>query len=257
MSRNSCEYTKGGCSAPSRMTILLTSNNRLLYSRCYTVCMKETSPSRLAAGAGIILVGVAALLGAFNVINFNDIFQTYWPLLLVAAGVVVLLENPRQNYLWAILLTVFGVIAQLNTLEIVTVNFWQLFWPVILIVIGWSVLTQRVRANANSTDNVTAILSGAETKNKSKDFKGSSVSAILGGASIDLSKATIKKEATVEVLTIMGGVELRVPETWEVRTSVMPILGGVENKTAAPTKSGAPVLHVIGTAVMGGIEIKN
>ena len=55
----------------------------------------------------------------------------------------------------------------------------------------------------------------------------------------------------------MGGVELRVPETVEVRCSTMNILGGVENKTAKPTAKNAPVLNIIGDVVMAGIEIKN
>lgn len=220
--------------------------------------MKNHSISRLAFGVGIIGVGLAALLGAFDIINFNELFRTYWPLLLIGGGLVLLADNPRQNYLWALLMLVLGSVALFNTLDIVDVNFWQLFWPLILIAFGWSVLTQRARINSTSADNVTAILSGAETKNDSRDYKGGKVTTILGGSSIDLSKADIKKEATLEILTVMGGIELRVPETWEVRTSVMPILGGVENKAVAPSgKTKAPVLNFVGTTLMGGIEIKN
>lgn len=220
--------------------------------------MNNLSISRLAFGVGIIGVGVAALLGAFDVINFNELFHTYWPLLLIAVGLVLLVDNLRQNYLWALLMLVLGAVALFNNLDIYDISFWQLFWPLILIAFGWSILTQRTRINSTGADNITAILSGAETKNDSQDYKGGKVTALLGGSSIDLSKANIKNEATLEILTVMGGVELRVPETWEVRTSVTPILGGVENKAVAPSgKSKAPVLNVVGTALMGGIEIKN
>lgn len=230
----------------------------LSFDRCYTIYMENISLSRLSFGVGVIVVGVAALLGAFNVINFNELISTYWPLLPMIAGLVLLADNARQNYLWAGLLLLIGAVALFNTLDIVDVNFWQLFWPLLLIVFGWSVLTQRARVVATSADNVSAILSGAENKNRSQDYKGGKVTTILGGASVDLSKADIKKEATLEILTVMGGIELRVPEHWEVRTSVMPILGGAENKTSSPTsKTKAPVLNVIGTALMGGIEIKN
>ncbi len=220
--------------------------------------MKETSLSRLSAGVGIIVIGVAALLGALDVINFSDIFQTYWPLLLIAAGVVIWLENPKQSYLWAIAIIVLGVTAQLNTLDVTDINFWQLFWPVILIVVGWSILSQRSsRISPDATTNISALLSGTETKSNAKDYNGGKISAILGGVELDLSRASIKKEATIEVFALMGGIELRVPDDWEVRTSLMPILGGAENKTTTSSNSKAPVLNIVGTVVLGGIEIKN
>lgn len=220
--------------------------------------MENLSLSRLVFGVGVIVIGIAALLGAFGIINFSELFGTYWPVLLIVAGLVLIADNPKQNYLWGILLFALGAVALFNTLDIVEVNFWQLFWPLILIVFGWSVLTQRARINSNSADNVTAILGGAENKNQSQDYRGGKVTAIMGGCSIDLAKADIKKEATLEILAVMGGIELRVPENWEVRTSVMPILGGAENKTIRPSaKTKAPVLNVVGTALLGGIEIKN
>lgn len=219
--------------------------------------MKDKSISRIAFGVGVIIVGVAALLGSFGVIGFYELAGNYWPLALVAAGLIALLDNPRQNYLWAALMIVFGVIAQLNNLDVISVDFWQLFWPIILIAVGWSVLTQHTLVTKSSADNITAILGGSETRNNSDDFQGAKVTTILGGSMIDLRKAKIKKEATLEVFALMGGVEVHVPEDWEVRTSAMPILGGIDNKAVAPKKSGAPVLHVVGTIVMGGVDIKN
>lgn len=219
--------------------------------------MKNISFIRLAIGAGIILAGLAALLGSFEIVNFSQALESYWPLLLVVAGIVVLIDSPRQNYVGAVLLIALGVIAQLNVLEVIDVSFWQIFMPAVLIVVGWSILTHGSRAKSASTDNITAILGGAENKNRSKDFKNSNVTAVLGGASIDLGKADIKKEATIDVLAILGGAELRIPEGWEVRVAVTSILGGVENKTSAPSKANAPVLNIVGTAILGGVEIKN
>lgn len=219
--------------------------------------MKNISLSRLAFGVGIIGVGVAALLGSFDIINFGELVRNYWPLLLIAGGLVLLADDLRQNYIWAGILIILGVVAELNVLALVEVNFWQIFWPIVLILFGSSLLFKRAGVSTNSDDKVTAIFAGAETRNSSKDYRGGQVTAILGGSSINLSKAVIKKEATLEILAVMGGVELRVPDEWEVRTSVMPILGGVENKAQAPKGNNAPVLNIVGTVLMGGIEIKN
>lgn len=224
---------------------------------CYRCSMEDTSPLRFALGLGIIAIGIAALLGALNIINFNELARTSWPLLFIAGGAILLVDSPKQNYLWAIILIGIGAVAQLNVLDIVDVNFWQLFWPVVLIAFGWSILVNRTGAVAAADDRITAFLSGTSNKSSSKDYKGGRVTAILGGSEIDLRKATIKEEATLDVLVIMGGVELRVPEDWEVRTSVTPILGDAENKAAAPNAAKAPILNIVGTVTLGGIEIKN
>lgn len=220
--------------------------------------MENLSLSRLVFGVGVIGVGIAALLGAFDIINFGELLRTYWPVLLIVAGLTLLADNPKQNYLWGGLMTIVGTIALLGNFNVVNIDFWQLFWPLVLIVFGWSILTQRARINSDNPDNITAILGSIESKNDSSDYQGGKITAVMGGGTVDLTKASLKKEATLEILTVMGGVELRVPESWEVRTSVMPILGGVENKAAAPTdKVKAPVLNVIGTALLGGIDIRN
>lgn len=220
--------------------------------------MKDLPLPRILAGVGVIAVGVLALLGAFNLINFSELFSTYWPLLVIGAGIILLISDLRQNYVWAILFILLGVIWQLGRLDMVDVNIWHLFWPLVIIAFGWSILVQRSGVCTDKkTENSTAILGGNTIKNNSADYKGSNLTAILGGTTLDLRKATIKKEATIEIFALMGGMEILVPENWVVRSSVMPILGGVENNTHPPKGSKAPVLNIVGTAIMGGVEVKH
>jgi len=54
----------------------------------------------------------------------------------------------------------------------------------------------------------------------------------------------------------MGGMEVRVPEDWIVIIEGFPFMGGFDDKTR-PEKNSTKRLIVKGTAVMGGIEIKN
>jgi len=56
----------------------------------------------------------------------------------------------------------------------------------------------------------------------------------------------------------MGGVELRVPDTWLVICEVTPFLGGAEDETRPPQGvSNAPRLRIVGTATLGGLNIRN
>lgn len=220
--------------------------------------MKQ-SYTRIFAGLGVVLLGGLLLLDTLNIEGFNNLLGTWWPLFVVGAGILVFL-NDAKSYLWALLLLGFGVLYQLNNLDIVDINPWQLFWPAIIIVIGLSIIFRqsggRSKINAGESDDISAILGGASQANKSEDYKGGKVTAIMGGVEIDLRKSVIKKDATLDMFVLMGGVELRVPENVVVKTKATAILGGIENKSQATEDKNAPVLYITGEVIMAGIEIK-
>ena len=84
------------------------------------------------------------------------------------------------------------------------------------------------------------------------------MTAILGGSKLDLRQAVIKgEEAILDVFAMWGGIEIIVPRTWGVVVHGTPILGAFEDKSEQPREQGSPRLIVRGTAIMGGVEIKN
>jgi hypothetical protein len=113
---------------------------------------------------------------------------------------------------------------------------------------------------AGSYLNEFAIMGGGDRIVRSQDFRGGEVTAIMGGFAIDLRGAAIAGDsATINVFTLWGGVELKVPEDWSVVISAVPILGGTTNSARAFRQgdAAAKTLIVKGTAIMGGIEVKN
>lgn len=228
--------------------------------------MNKLSPARLIVGLLIVLIGTALLLDNLGFALVGDLLAKLWPLAIILLGIVMLLNN-KSNYLWAIIILAVGNILLLNTLDVLEVNAWRLVWPVVIIVVGVSIIVNRVatpgkdsdshKVSKSDQDNVVAILSGSEQNNHSDDFKAGKITAVMGGVVYDLRKATIKKEATVEIFSLWGGVELIVPKSVQVQCSTLNILGGVENKAAKPDKKDAPVLRVIGDVIMAGVEIKN
>lgn len=216
--------------------------------------------ARMVIGVGIIAFGVASLLGSLDIINFKDFFKDFWPLLVVAGGFLMLTSNPRQ-FIWPLFVIGWGTLLQLRELEIVDFNIWGLLWPIVIISIGLSVVFNRSQAhknvNKNELEDLTAILSGNVSKNHSNDYKGGEITAIMGGAELDLRKATIKKEAVINVFAFWGGVTVTVPENWVVKSQITPIAGGVENKTNSPANNDSPVLIISGDVIMGGVEIKH
>lgn len=210
-------------------------------------------------GLLILVVGVAALLGQLGVVHVSlaSLISTWWPMVIVAVGLAALVSVPRAWTGPAVVIAV-GVFFQLDTLGLVRVRVWDLAWPIAIILVGLALLT---RTGTRSTDgnriSSAVICWGSQRRTRSQDFRGGSLSAIMGGIAVDLREAGIVERAEISVLVLCGGVEIKVPPTWRVRVSGLPLLGGWDNKTVRPLEPGAPELVVHVTAIMGGAELKN
>jgi predicted membrane protein len=112
-------------------------------------------------------------------------------------------------------------------------------------------------SDGNTHFSSMAIMGGVSRGNNSKAFRGADLLAIMGGCEIDLRKAAINGEAVIDVFTMWGGIEIRVPEDWTVVSNIVPLLGGVDDKTRPPQGATAHTLKLRGFAIMGGVEIKN
>lgn len=216
--------------------------------------------SRYILGGVIVLFGAAVFANNINVLDLQDTFEQWWPLLIIL-GAVLILINDAKNYIWAIVVAGFGLLMQLDALNYIDVEPWQVIWPLVLVVIGLSIVTNRSgdksKINKDSEGDVSAILGGADQRSASEDFKSTNITAIMGGAKLDLRRATIKQSATVNVSVIMGGIELVVPRNVVIQNKTSAILGGSENQTDQETSKSSPVLTIVGNVVLGGIEIKN
>lgn len=216
--------------------------------------------TRIITGAAIIGVGLGFLLDNLNIFDFGELAGRWWPMAVILVGVLIFLNDTR-SYLWALLVTGFGILLQLKQLDITDISPWQFFWPVAVIVIGLSVLLNRsaarLRVSKSDRDDATAVLGGSDFRNTSEDFKGSKVTAILGGVKMDLRKAKIKKDATIEIFSFWGGIELVVPRNVIIKNRTAVVMGGVEDKTEQEAGKDAPVLYITGDVIMAGVEIKN
>jgi predicted membrane protein len=222
---------------------------------------------RFVLGMGIVLIGMLFLLGNLDIIDSHDYFR-FWPAILIVLGIAYLFQSQQgSGRVWGIILIFIGSAMVLDRLYFINFHVWD-YWPLILIFAGIMMIlkassrqksqpfTQSEVANANSYINATAILGGFKQSNNSQDFRGGNLTAIMGGLEIDLRNASIKGEAVFDIFAMMGGVEMRVPEDWLVVIEGFPFMGGYENKTYTP-KEATKRLVIKGTAVMGGVEIKN
>jgi hypothetical protein len=109
-----------------------------------------------------------------------------------------------------------------------------------------------------AVDNL-SIFGGGERRINAPDFQRADVLAIFGGYKLDLRNAGTKEAtAIVDATAIFGGIEIVVPEHWNVVVRGVGIFGGYGDETQHPGGSDStPELIVQGVAICGGVAIKN
>jgi hypothetical protein len=88
-------------------------------------------------------------------------------------------------------------------------------------------------------------------------FTGGKATAVFGGVELDLRGALLGSDgARLELVAVLGGVDVVLPRGWDVRISGPAVLGGTDDRTL-PAPEGAPRLDVRASAVLGGVTVKS
>jgi predicted membrane protein len=226
----------------------------------------------LLIGTILAGIGVLLLLQNFGILYIDDLWE-YWPLILIVFGV----SRAASSYgtggrVWGGVMVFIGGVFLLHNLGYIHGDLARFFWPVILIGFGVAMLARNLDrqhawapgVTSDSTNvnrvNAWAIFSGVRRRIESQDFEGGEALAIFGGIKLDFRQAATKKEEIViEANALFGGIDIRVPETWQVTMRGSGVFGGYDDKTREATSSDAkrPNLVITGFAVFGGISVKN
>ena len=109
-----------------------------------------------------------------------------------------------------------------------------------------------------ATFAIDVFMSNVTRKVMSQEFTGGHVTALMGGADVDLRSARMAgSRATLEANLVMGGLNVFVPEDWAVEFDGSPIMGNVEDQTRRPIGEAQKVLLVTGSVLMSSVFIKN
>jgi len=102
-----------------------------------------------------------------------------------------------------------------------------------------------------------ALMSGSTRRGRWAIGSKHTAIAVMGGVDLDLRDAELEsREVTIWAFTLMGGIEVVVPDDCAVDASGLGLMGGFDEADNAPVAPpGAPVVRVRGLAVMGGIEV--
>lgn len=179
------------------------------------------------AGTVLIVIGCTFLVPELITVP-HELRRIYWPLILVAIGVAILLrrhDNPKQ----------------------IEVDISQPNIP---------------NDNSINTFDDFVIFGGREIFVTSQALAGGKATSIFGGIEFDLRRANLQPGgAIIDCVSVFGGCGFKIPMDWNVRNEVTTIFGAFTDKRGEtysdryydPSKT----IVIKGISIFGGIEVKH
>jgi hypothetical protein len=215
---------------------------------------------RLVAGLGILAFGIIAWLDRIGRIEGSD-YLRWWAVIMIAFGVAHLIN---KQWIGAAVWFVLGLafMPPLPFLPAFRFSYLLDLWPLLISAAGVTLIIQAIRPAAKDAVNggsfrAFAWMGGSSRRVSTEDFVGGDAVVVMGACEVNLANSKIVSEAVIDVLAFWGGIEIRVPKDWIIESHVVPLLAGFSNRTTNPTSGDGPRLIIRGSAIMGGIEIRN
>jgi hypothetical protein len=191
-----------------------------------------------------------------------------WPIVIIALGIIVALNGGRRRRRW------HGPRPPQAPGErprsrglgrpdyplspLAAVGIW------IAIFVGLQVSGFRSLNGESVSDRIglVSVMGRSEHVSRATDFRGATVTNVMGRSELDLTRATLAPGATADVslFSAMGSVVLRVPPTWTVDTGAVTALGKIaDDRGTLPTAEAeavpAPRLVLRGLVLFGRVTI--
>ena len=218
------------------------------------------------AGILLIIIGASFLVGDFAGYDIGDIFQVWWPVVLILLGLTKLMKGRIEERGSGIFLLVLGSVFLSGTLGFIYWDtIWSL-WPLILVYIGikmiWrgNITESKISEGESSGDYVyaSAVLGSHVRRITSQKFMGGRVSSVLGNIEIDLTDATLAEGVNVlRCSVLVGACELRIPDGMNIEIKGTPVLGAIDDKRRSPGESAPDSAKLVldASIIFGALEI--
>ncbi len=221
-------------------------------------------------GLALAALGIFLMLKKMGLFFFD--WHSFWPIILIAVGLLIGVKKKFRNHAWWILILIGGA-HLVPEFMIGDTSSSSLVFPLAL-VIGGIAIAFRSRKNSKmcenpmqvvtNTDNdlnIDVTFGGRKEIITSKEFKGGTVSATFGGVEVNM----IQADSTVQPMVLnmkisFSGAELIVPSHWDVQNEISPSFGSVEDHRGLRTQQAGEdrkVLILRGSCNFASIEIKS
>ena len=188
-------------------------------------------------GAVLSLTGIFFLFSKASYIYpdielYEQFISTFWPLLIITAGVLILISavlRPRYKGIRFHRKTTCADDKQPNQSE-----------------------------NNDGKINYNLTFSGTEQVILDPVFKGGNIEITFGGMELDLRRTSLAEGDTfLYISVVFGGVEITAPDDWDIELRQNRLAGGIEDsRVKGVEKDRTRKLIIIAKCTFGGIDIK-
>lgn len=231
--------------------------------------MKRSAASGIVFGVFVILFGLFFLGKGLFGWMFNINAAQFWALVIIAVSVVSIVHSGFR--FWNVLFLIVGAWIFADQYGIFGQNSFFTLLSILLILLGiWVIFRSVSNYGSNGVDAAGTYVneddneyiryehSFGETtiRNTSKFFKGGVVSISFGHMILDLSQIEVHGEAMIDVSSVFGRLEIRLPRNVPYKTHVTPVCGAfVNNAPPVPVVPGQPFIEIKGSVVFGTCKL--
>jgi hypothetical protein len=199
---------------------------------------RSLAAPRIIVGTFLVLMGLAWILEQLGVVPAHYV-ERFWPAVLIALGLALLLRGRRQGSVTGLVLIVVGSWLLLNTLGVVMSEPWEFIGPLVLLAIGARLVTGRPgnarwrhhhidgsgssrspsdayaisdsspannpSAQSQSTDDISdratffVLLSSNRRRWGRTIFRSAEATCVMGGCELDLRDALLGADGTAQI----------------------------------------------------------
>ncbi|MBO5476882.1 MAG: hypothetical protein J6A15_03930 [Clostridia bacterium] len=163
-----------------------------------------------------LLIGVALLLAARDIISFGFILKLIFPVILVGIGVSIIFKDTINSKL---------------TKKIQEIT-------------------------PDGTEIYAATFSENKVRLEGNEFKNANLDATFGSVDFDISNCDITEDRVIKASAIFASIDIRVPRDVNVKVKSTGIFGGTSNKVRNTNTKGRPTIYIDSLALFGGVEIE-
>jgi predicted membrane protein len=217
---------------------------------------------RSLVGGALVALGAIYLLDAVGVIETGGVVGRFWPLVLVALGLLQMVSERRVTIVASVLALGGGVLVAVSS-GLLGENAWAITWPILVALAGAFLLSGWGRAHRSPGDDPQfarlSFFNSVRLTSRAANLRRVALTAVLGKLRLDLTGARPDPAgARLSATSIFGHIDVIVPEGWAVRVRGLPIAGAwddtVSRRGVGPH---SPRLDVHVLAVIGGVEVKH
>ena len=163
-----------------------------------------------------LVIGVALLLSARDIIDFSTIFGLIFPVILVIIGVKIIFKSLFKK----------------------------------------KEKSDAFPNRSGVQKEFSSTFSGLDLNFDGEVFEGADLNTAFGGITCNLRNAIIEKDVVINASAAFGGIDIFLPEGVNVKTKSSALFGGVSDEKKRVHIEGANTIYINADAAFGGIDIK-